>query len=219
MSPSAVVEDEPAPSPTLNGITTTKTETSYYDVAPLSSNDYMRYEDEHSVSGMPAHRVVMHRALGSYLWDREGRKYIDLLSAFGSVNQGHCHPRITAAVVEQCKMMTISGRATYNEPYSLMCKTLSEVRLPLYGLLCVFVTDLHLALQVFGFDQLAATNSGSEAVDFAVKLCRKWAYQKKGIPQGEAWVLTASGNYHGRTMCSLSASTNTKIKEGIARIY
>ncbi|KIW64154.1 ornithine-oxo-acid transaminase [Phialophora macrospora] len=158
----------------------------------LTAADYMEYEDNYSVNGMPPHRVVIHRALGSYMWDLEGRRYVDFLSAYGSVNQGHCHPRVVAAVVEQCKRLTISGRGVYNEAYSLMCKKLSET---------------------LGFERVAATNSGSEAVDFAIRLSRKWGYQKKGIAPDQAWILTASGNYHGRTMTPLSVSTNPNFRE------
>ncbi|MCE2962805.1 MAG: ornithine--oxo-acid transaminase [Sphingobacteriales bacterium] len=130
--------------------------------------------------------VVLERGKGVYVWDVDGKRYFDFLSAYSAVNQGHSHPRILKALTDQAKKITLTSRAFYN----------SEL-----GKYEEFVTKL------FGYDKLLPMNSGAEAVETALKLCRKWAYLKKGIPQNEAVILFATGNFHGRTLAIISAST------------
>ncbi len=130
--------------------------------------------------------VVLDRGEGVYVWDVDGKRYFDFLSAYSAVNQGHSHPRILKALTDQAKKITLTSRAFYN----------SEL-----GKYEEFVTKL------FGYDKLLPMNSGAEAVETALKLCRKWAYLKKGIPQNEAVILFATGNFHGRTLAIISAST------------
>jgi ornithine--oxo-acid transaminase len=130
--------------------------------------------------------VVLERGEGVYVWDVDGKRYFDFLSAYSAVNQGHSHPRIISALTEQAKKITLTSRAFYN----------SEL-----GKYEEFATKL------FGYDKLLPMNSGAEAVETALKLCRKWAYLKKGIPQNEAVILFATGNFHGRTLAIISAST------------
>lgn len=143
-------------------------------------------EDKYGAHNYHPIPVVIERGEGVYVWDVEGKKYFDFLSAYSAVNQGHSHPRIIKALTDQAKKITLTSRAFYN----------SEL-----GKYEEFVTKL------FGYDKLLPMNSGAEAVETALKLCRKWAYMKKDIPQNEAVILFASGNFHGRTLAIISAST------------
>ena len=131
--------------------------------------------------------VVMAKGEGIYLWDTEGKRYFDFLSAYSAVNQGHCHPRIIETLVEQARTLTLTSRAMYNnrlgECERMLCET-------------------------FGFQKALMMNSGAEANETALKLARKWAYKTKGIPENEAVVLCAEGNFHGRTLAMVSGSTD-----------
>ncbi len=130
--------------------------------------------------------VVLERGQGVFMWDVEGRRYYDFLSAYSAVNQGHCHPRIIAALTEQAQRLTLTSRAFYNnrlgECEELMAKT-------------------------FGYDKVLMMNSGAEANETALKLARKWAYKAKGIPEGQAKIIAVTDNFHGRTLGVISAST------------
>ncbi|THH19164.1 hypothetical protein EW146_g1940 [Bondarzewia mesenterica] len=137
--------------------------------------------------------VVFDRAQGAKVWDPEGREYIDMLSAYSAVNQGHCHPRIVAALVEQAQKVTLSSRAFYNS---------------VFGRFAEKITTL------FGYDMVLPMNTGAEAVETAVKLSRKWAYEKKGVPDGKAIVYSAEGNFHGRTLGVISMSTDPESRGG-----
>lgn len=123
--------------------------------------------------------VVFARALGSSVWDPEGRHYIDSLSAYSAVNQGHCHPELVKALCEQAQRLTLSSRAFYNDVFP---KWAEKVR------------------QVFGYDMVLPMNTGAEAVETAIKIARKWAYKVKGVPQGQARVFAVAENFHGRTV-------------------
>ncbi|WP_316819855.1 ornithine--oxo-acid transaminase [Pedobacter gandavensis] len=129
--------------------------------------------------------VVLEKGEGVFLWDVEGKKYYDFLSAYSAVNQGHCHPRIIGALKEQAEKLTLTSRAFYNNKLGdleeFMCK-------------------------LFGYDKALIMNSGVEAVESAMKLCRKWAYQVKGVPANQAKIVFANGNFHGRTISVISAS-------------
>ncbi|NNE25785.1 MAG: ornithine--oxo-acid transaminase, partial [Saprospiraceae bacterium] len=124
---------------------------------------------------------------GVYVWDAEGNKYFDFLSAYSAVNQGHCHPGIIQALKDQSEVLTLTSRAFYNDmlgPYEK------------------YITDY------FKYDKVLPINTGVEAVETALKLCRKWAYEKKGVPSNQAKIIFASGNFHGRTLSVISASVD-----------
>jgi ornithine--oxo-acid transaminase len=150
------------------------------------SQELIALEDKYGAHNYHPLPVVLDRGAGVYVWDVEGKKYFDFLSAYSAVNQGHSHPRILKALSKQAEKITLTSRAFYN----------SEL-----GKFEQFIT------QLFGYDKVLPMNSGAEAVETAMKLCRKWAYLKKGIPQNEAVILFASGNFHGRTLAIISAST------------
>jgi len=131
--------------------------------------------------------VVLNRGEGIYLWDVEGRKYFDFLSAYSAVSQGHCHPRIINALVEQAQRLTLSSRAFHTDKLGQCEKYLCDY---------------------FGYDKVLMMNSGAEGGETALKLTRKWAYLVKGIPQNEAKTVYATGNFWGRTMAAISSSTD-----------
>ncbi|THU85517.1 ornithine-oxo-acid aminotransferase [Dendrothele bispora CBS 962.96] len=137
--------------------------------------------------------VVFDRANGAKVWDPEGNEYIDMLSAYSAVNQGHCHPRIAATLIEQCQKLTLSSRAFYNSVFGQFAKQITEM---------------------FGYDMVLPMNTGAEAVETSVKLARKWAYMKKGVPEGKAIVLSVEGNFHGRTLGIISMSTDPDSRIG-----
>jgi ornithine--oxo-acid transaminase len=124
--------------------------------------------------------IVFARASGTSVWDPEGRHYLDFLSAYSAVNQGHCHPELVKALMEQASTLTLSSRAFYNDVFPRFAE---------------FVTKF------FDFDMVLPMNTGAEAVETAVKIARKWGYKVKKIPQGEAIVLCVAENFHGRTVC------------------
>ena len=122
--------------------------------------------------------VVLERGEGVYVWDVDGKRYYDFLSAYSAVNQGHCHPKIVKALCDQAQKLCLTSRAFYNDclgPYEKM------------------------ATEYFGYDKLLPMNSGAEAVETALKLARRWGYKVKGIPENEALIIVADGNFHGRT--------------------
>jgi len=131
--------------------------------------------------------VVIEKGEGVFVWDIEGKKYYDFLSAYSALNQGHCHPRIIASLFEQASKLTLTSRAFYNN-------LLGEYEKYMCG--------------VFGYDKLLPMNTGVEAVETAIKLCRRWGYDKKGIPNNEARIIVCEGNFHGRTVNVISFSTD-----------
>ena len=131
--------------------------------------------------------VVFARARGSSVWDPEGKHYLDFLSAYSAVNQGHCHPALVQALTEQASRLTLSSRAFYND---------------------VFPRFAQAVTQTFGYDMVLPMNTGAEAVETAIKIARKWGYKSKNIPENEAIVLCASDNFHGRTFAAISMSTD-----------
>jgi ornithine--oxo-acid transaminase len=137
--------------------------------------------------------VVLSRGEGPFLWDVEGKRYYDFLSAYSAVNQGHCHPKIIAAMIDQAQKLTLTSRAFYNDclgPYEK------------------YITDL------FGYDKVLPMNSGAEADETALKLCRKWAYTKKGVPENQAKIIVCEGNFHGRTITIISMSSDPDAYKG-----
>jgi ornithine--oxo-acid transaminase len=136
--------------------------------------------------------LVVERAEGVWLWDVAGRRYLDCVSAYSAVNQGHCHPHIYAALVEQAKRVTLTSRAMRNDRMPGFLKDVTE--------LC-------------GYDMALPTNTGVEAVETAIKLARRWGYVTKGIPDGRAEIIVFSNNFHGRTIAAISASSTTEYRE------
>lgn len=153
----------------------------------LSSPKLMQLEDRYNAHNYHPLPVVLTRGSGVYVWDVEGKRYFDFLSAYSAVNQGHCHPRIIQALVDQAQQLTLTSRAFYNSELGPYAK---------------FITEY------FGYDRVLPMNTGVEAVETAIKLCRKWAYQVKGIPEGQAKIIFVEGNFHGRTLSAISASTD-----------
>lgn len=151
----------------------------------------MELEDRYGAHNYHPIPVVLDRGEGVYVWDVDGKKYFDFLSAYSAVNQGHCHPKIISALTEQAKKLTLTSRAFYNS-------SLGEYE--------KFVT------QYFGYDKVLPANTGAEGVETAMKLCRKWAYEKKGIAPNEAKIIVCEGNFHGRTITIVSASTDPDAK-------
>lgn len=153
----------------------------------------MRLEDKHGAHNYHPLPVVLDRGEGVFVWDCEGKKYYDFLSAYSAVNQGHCHPRITGAMVEQAGKLQLTSRAFYNS-------VLGEYE--------QYITEY------FGYDKVLPMNSGAEAVETALKLCRKWAYEKKGVAANQAKIITCAENFHGRTTTIVSFSTDPDSKGG-----
>ncbi|MGV6844926.1 MAG: ornithine--oxo-acid transaminase [Lutibacter sp.] len=153
----------------------------------LSSNDLMQMEDKYGAHNYHPLPVVLERGEGVYVWDVEGKKYYDFLSAYSAVNQGHCHPKIVKAMTDQAHTLTLTSRAFYNDALGPYEK---------------FVTDY------FGFDKVLPMNTGAEAVETAIKLCRKWAYEKKGIQEQQAQIIVCENNFHGRTTTIISFSND-----------
>ena len=137
--------------------------------------------------------VVLERGEGIYVWDTDGKKYFDFLSAYSAVNQGHCHPKIVKAMTDQAQKLALTSRAFYND-------VLGEWE--------EFVT------RFFGYDKVLPMNTGAEADETALKLCRKWAYMKKGVPDGKAKIIVCDGNFHGRTITIVSLSNNPESYAG-----
>jgi ornithine--oxo-acid transaminase len=153
----------------------------------LSSEDLMKMEDEFGAHNYHPIPVVLSRGEGVYLWDVEGKRYYDFLSAYSAVNQGHCHPYITAKLKEQAERLTLTSRAFYNN---------------ILGQFEKFITEY------FDYDKVLPMNTGAEAVETAIKLCRKWAYEKKGIHENEAQIIVFDNNFHGRTTTIISFSND-----------
>ncbi|MEM0938424.1 MAG: ornithine--oxo-acid transaminase [Bacteroidota bacterium] len=151
----------------------------------LSSKDFIALEDEHGAHNYHPLPVVLARGEGVYVWDVKGRRYFDFLSAYSAVNQGHCHPKIIMALKEQAETLTLTSRAFYNN---------------ILGQYEQYITDY------FGYDRILPMNTGVEGGETAVKLCRKWAYEVKGLHENSAKILFAHGNFWGRTLAAISSS-------------
>ncbi len=155
---------------------------------PISATDQaMQLEWNYGAHNYHPIPVVLTRGEGVFLWDVEGKRYFDFLSAYSAVSQGHCHPRIIGAMIEQAQRLTLTSRAFYNDQTGLCEKFLCEY---------------------FGYDKALLMNSGAEAGETALKLTRKWAYKVKGIPQNQAKTVYAAGNFWGRTLAAISSSTD-----------
>lgn len=153
----------------------------------MNTQDYIRREEKYGAHNYHPLPVVLDRGEGVFVWDVEGRRYYDFLSAYSAVNQGHCHPRIVEAMTDQARKLALTSRAFYNS---------------MLGEYEEYITRL------FGYDKVLPMNSGAEGDETALKLCRKWAYEKKGIPENQAKIVVCEGNFHGRTITIISMSTD-----------
>ena len=158
----------------------------------LTSQQAIDLENKYGAHNYHPLPVVLSKGEGVYVWDVEGKKYYDFLSAYSAVNQGHCHPKIVGAMAEQAKTLTLTSRAFYNDMLGKYEKYATET---------------------FGFDKLLPMNTGAEAVETALKVCRRWAYQKKGIPENQAKVIVCENNFHGRTTTIISFSNDEVARE------
>jgi len=159
----------------------------------MPSQAFIRMEEQYGAHNYHPLDVVIERGEGVWVYDVEGRKYLDCLAAYSAVNQGHCHPRIMEAVVEQVKRVTLTSRAFRNDQLPLLYKLLHDLT---------------------GYDMSLPMNSGAEAVETAVKAARKWAYTVKGIPKDRAEIIVCANNFHGRTTTIVSFSTDEQYRDG-----
>lgn len=154
----------------------------------ISTKDAITLEDKYGAHNYHPLPVVLAKGDGVYVWDPEGNRYFDFLSAYSAVNQGHCHPKIIDALKSQAETLTLTSRAFYNN-------VLGEFE--------QYITEY------FNFDKVLPMNTGAEGVETAIKLCRKWAYEKKGTPENEAKIIVCSNNFHGRTTTIISFSNDS----------
>ncbi len=158
----------------------------------LSATEAIELEQIYGAHNYHPLPVVLCRGEGVYVWDVEGKKYFDFLSAYSAVNQGHCHPKIIAALIKQAKQLTLTSRAFYNDQLGVYEKYLCSC---------------------FGYDKVLPMNTGAEAVETAIKICRKYGYEKKGIPENEAVILVCQNNFHGRTTTIISFSIDENARK------
>ncbi len=159
----------------------------------LSTQDYIALEDQYNAHNYKPLDTVITRAEGVWVWDVEGHKYLDCLSAYSAVNQGHCHPRIVQAMVEQAQKLALTSRAFRNDQLPLLAKELCALT---------------------GYEMMLPMNSGTEAVETALKAARKWGYTVKGVTDEQAEIITCSGNFHGRTVTIISFSPDEQYRDG-----
>lgn len=159
----------------------------------MKTQDYINREDRFGAHNYHPLPVVLERGEGVFVWDVEGKRYFDFLSAYSAVNQGHCHPDIIQALTDQSQKLTLTSRAFY-------AAALGEYE--------EYIT------KYFGYDKVLPMNSGAEGDETAIKLCRKWAYEKKGIADNEAKIVVCEGNFHGRTITIISMSTDPDSYKG-----
>lgn len=152
----------------------------------MNTKFFVDMEDIYGAHNYHPLDVVITKAKGIWVWDVEGNKYLDFLSAYSAVNQGHCHPRIVKALVEQAKKVTLTSRAFRNDQWPLLAKEICDLT---------------------GYQMVLPMNSGAEAVETALKAARMWAYQQKGVPEDQAEIITCANNFHGRTITIISFST------------
>lgn len=158
----------------------------------MNSRYFIRLEQKYGAHNYHPLPVVIARGKGVWVWDVEGKKYLDFLSAYSAVNQGHCHPKIIKTLIEQAKILTLTSRAFYNNVLGIYEKYITRY---------------------FGYDKVLPMNTGVEGGETAVKLARKWAYTVKGIPKYKAKIIFAAGNFWGRTLAAISSSTDPECKE------
>ena len=159
----------------------------------MTSQDFINLEEKYGAHNYHPIDVVIDRGKGVWVWDVEGKKYLDFLSAYSAVNQGHCHPKIVKALTDQAQKLTLTSRAFYNSVLGEYEKYITEY---------------------FGYDKVLPMNTGVEGDETAFKLARKWAYAVKGISENKAKIIFCEGNFHGRTMMAVSASNDPDCKDG-----
>lgn len=157
------------------------------------TQELIALEDTYGAHNYHPLDVVIERAEGVWVYDVEGKRYLDCLASYSAVNQGHCHPRILAALIEEAHKVTLTSRAFRNDQLPLLCR------------------DLH---ELTGFDMALPMNSGAEAVETAIKAARKWGYKVKGIPEGKAEIIVCANNFHGRTVTIVSFSSDEQYRDG-----
>jgi len=157
----------------------------------LTSKTAMELENKYGAHNYHPLPIVLAKGKGPRVWDAEGKEYFDFLSAYSAINQGHCHPKIIKALTDQAQILTLTSRAFYNDSLGVYEK---------------YITDY------FGYDKILPMNSGAEGDETALKLCRKWAYTKKGIPENEAKIIVCANNFHGRTITIISMSTDPEAR-------
>jgi ornithine--oxo-acid transaminase len=158
----------------------------------LNAEGIIALENKYGAHNYHPLPVVLNRGEGVYVWDVDGKKYYDFLSAYSAVNQGHCHPKIVGAMIKQAQTLTLTSRAFFNDQL---------------GSYEEFIT------KYFGFDKVLPMNTGAEAVETALKLCRKWAYEVKGVAEHEAQIIVCDGNFHGRTTTIISFSNDVNARK------
>ena len=158
----------------------------------MNTQDYIELEDNYGAHNYKPLDVVLSEGKGVWVWDVDGKKYLDCLSAYSAVNQGHCHPHIVRAMVDQAQKIALTSRAFRNDKLGFFYKKLVDLT---------------------GYERVLPMNSGAEAVESAIKVARKWAYVTKGVPKYEAEIIVAAGNFHGRTVTIVSFSTENFYKE------
>ena len=163
------------------------------DTTALRSQEFIDIEEQYGAHNYHPLDVVIERAEGVWVYDVDGKRYLDCLAAYSAVNQGHCHPRIMAAMLDQAQRVTLTSRAFRNDQLPLLCK------------------DLH---DLTGMEMALPMNSGAEAVETALKAARKWGYTVKGIPDNQAEIIACQGNFHGRTISIISFSSAAQYKDG-----
>lgn len=159
----------------------------------MRTEDYIALEERYNAHNYKPLDVVITRGEGAWVWDVEGHKYLDFLSAYSAVNQGHCHPRIVQALVEQTQKLTLTSRAFRNDQLPLFAQELCEL---------------------LGYEMMLPMNTGVEAVETAIKAARKWAYTVKGVPDEQAEIIACAGNFHGRTTTVISFSSEEQYRDG-----
>lgn len=159
----------------------------------MDQRSYIRLEEEYGAQNYKPLDVVLSHGKGVWVWDVEGKRYLDCLSAYSAVNQGHCHPKILEAMIEQAKKLTLTSRAFRNDQLGLFYKDLCEL------------TRSHKVLPM---------NSGAEAVETAIKVVRKWGYKVKGVPENQAEIIVCKNNFHGRTITIVGFSTDENSRAG-----
>lgn len=159
----------------------------------MRSEEYIKLEDRYNAHNYKPLDVVLNRGEGVWVWDVEGKRYLDCLSSYSALNQGHNHPRIRQAMMEQAAKLTLTGRAFRNDQLPLLAKELCELT---------------------GYEMMLPMNTGAEAVETALKAARKWGYEAKGVPDGQAEIIVCAGNFHGRTITIVGFSTEEQYKDG-----
>src|ERR1043165_5738766 len=161
-------------------------------ISKTSAQYYLELEEKYGAHNYHPLPVVLTRGEGVFLWDVDGKRYYDFLSGYSAVNQGHCHPKIVSALIEQAQLLTLTSRAFHSQ---------------LLGEFAAYIT------RYFGYNKVLPMNTGVEAVETALKLCRKWAYQVKGIHEDKAKIIVCNDNFHGRTINVISFSTDAQAKK------